>query len=115
MRAANTPAGPNSLDALCKRYGIDNTHRTKHGALVDSLLLATVYVELLGERQATLSLQSSASQARADARGATRGKLARQRPSPLPSRLGEVDETAHAKFVQSLGEKAIWTKYVGST
>ena len=46
------PAGPNSLDALCKRYGIDNTKRTKHGALVDSLLLAEVYIELLGVRQA---------------------------------------------------------------
>ena len=50
------PAGPNSLDALCKRYGIDNSKRTKHGALMDSLLLADVYVELLGERQATLGL-----------------------------------------------------------
>ena len=46
------PAGPNSLDALCKRYGIDNSKRTKHGALVDSLLLAEVYIELLGVRQA---------------------------------------------------------------
>ena len=52
------PAGPNNLDALCKRYGIDNSKRTKHGALVDSLLLAEVYVELLGERQAALGLQS---------------------------------------------------------
>ena len=45
------PAGPNSLDALCKRYGIDNSQRVKHGALMDSLLLAEVYIELLGERQ----------------------------------------------------------------
>ena len=52
------PAGPNTLDALCKRYWIDNSQRTKHGALVDSLLLAEVYVELLGERQATFGLQS---------------------------------------------------------
>ncbi|HRQ26512.1 DNA polymerase III subunit epsilon, partial [Hyphomicrobium sp.] len=53
------PAGPNSLDALCKRYGIDNSKRIKHGALMDSLLLAEVYVELLGERQATLGLGSN--------------------------------------------------------
>ena len=52
------PAGPNSLDALCKRYGIDNSKRTKHGALMDSLLLAGVYVELLGERQTTLELSA---------------------------------------------------------
>src|SRR6185312_13602255 len=57
------PAGPNSLDALCKRYGIDNSKRTKHGALVDSLLLANVYVELLGERQATFGLQTHGSNA----------------------------------------------------
>ncbi len=50
------PGGPNSLDALCKRYGIDNSNRIKHGALMDSLLLADVYIELLGERQATLVL-----------------------------------------------------------
>ncbi len=50
------PAGPNSLDALCKRYGIDNSKRIKHGALMDSLLLAEVYIELLGERQAMLGL-----------------------------------------------------------
>jgi DNA polymerase-3 subunit epsilon len=42
------PMGPNSLDALCKRYGIDNSHRTKHGALLDSELLAEVYIELIG-------------------------------------------------------------------
>ena len=50
------PAGPNSLDALCKRYGIDNSQRTKHGALMDSVLLAEVYIELLGVRQAALGL-----------------------------------------------------------
>ena len=106
------PAGPNSLDALCKRYGIDNTKRTKHGALVDSLLLASVYVEMLGERQATLELQS---------RGAPRGRmggaqtmvLARQRPMPLPARLSADDETAHAKFVETLGAAAIWKKLTG--
>src|SRR5215475_9733466 len=53
------PAGPNSLDALCKRYGIDNSERIKHGALMDALLLASVYVELLGERQAAFSLAAN--------------------------------------------------------
>src|SRR5262249_51917868 len=55
------PAGPNSLDALCKRYGIDASQRTRHGALLDALLLARVYVELLGERQATLGLEGEES------------------------------------------------------
>ncbi len=52
------PMGPNSLDALCRRYGIDNSHRTKHGALLDSELLAEVYIEMLGGRQAALGLTS---------------------------------------------------------
>ncbi len=50
------PMGPNSLDALCRRYGIDNAHRTKHGALLDSELLAEVYIEMIGGRQAALGL-----------------------------------------------------------
>jgi DNA polymerase III epsilon subunit-like protein len=50
--------GPNSLDALCRRYGIDNSHRTKHGALLDAELLTDVYIEMLGGRQAALGLSS---------------------------------------------------------
>lgn len=106
------PAGPNSLDALCKRYGIDNSKRTKHGALMDSWLLAGVYVELLGERQATLELArgngaASAAQPVTVARSMQR---ARPRPEPLPPRLGPDDEAAHARLVESLGEKAIWKR-----
>ena len=76
------PAGPNSLDALCKRYGIDNSIRIKHGALIDSLLLANVYVELLGERQATLGLGG---QGGAETSVQLRIATARPRPEPLPS------------------------------
>ena len=54
------PMGPNSLDALCRRYGIDNSHRTKHGALLDSELLAEVYIELIGGKQAALGLETIA-------------------------------------------------------
>ena len=103
------PAGPNSLDALCKRYGIDNSKRTKHGALMDSLLLAGVYVELLGERQATLGLQSS-SALRRPAGGQSR-VAAKPRPEPLPPRIGAGDEAAHAKFVETLGTGALWKQY----
>lgn len=103
------PAGPNTLDALCKRYGIDNSKRTKHGALVDSLLLAEVYVELLGERQAALGLQSSgASAARASRQGRTK---AMQRPEPLATRLSAEDEAQHRAFVEKLGAKAVWLKF----
>jgi DNA polymerase-3 subunit epsilon len=104
------PAGPNSLDALCKRYGIDNSKRTKHGALVDSLLLADVYVELLGERQASLVLAGDrASAARVARKGteAVRGP----RPVPLPARLTEELIAAHRAFVETLGPKALWKRY----
>jgi DNA polymerase III subunit epsilon len=106
------PGGPNTLDALCKRYGIDNTQRTKHGAIVDSLLLADVYLELLGERQAMLGLGASdvAANVASGSRGALRHLPARQRPQPLAPRLTTADEAAHAKFVETLGANAMWKK-----
>ena len=103
------PAGPNTLDALCKRYGVDNSKRIKHGALMDSSLLADVYVELLGERQATLGLAKASTEASA---GEVRSTKAKPRPAPLPSRLSPEDEAAHAKFVASLGANAVWKKYM---
>lgn len=103
------PAGPNNLDALCKRYGIDTSKRTKHGALVDSLLLAEVYVELLGERQAALILQSTGTASQQTAR---RGKVqAKPRPEALPSRLSADDVAQHRSFIGALGAKAVWLKY----
>ena len=102
------PAGPNSLDALCKRYGIDLSARTRHGALLDATLLAGVYVELLGERQAALAF---------DGRGAREGTVrtgpgkAAQRPAPRPSLLSAEDEAAHRAFVASLGPNALWLQY----
>ena len=106
------PAGPNTLDALCKRYGIDNSVRTKHGAIVDSLLLADVYVELLGERQADLGLSHDGSAAgELGRRGAG---IACSRPEPLPSRLTPADITAHETFVETLGEDAIWKRYLSN-
>ncbi|MCL4766133.1 MAG: DNA polymerase III subunit epsilon [Hyphomicrobiaceae bacterium] len=104
------PAGPNSLDALCKRYGIDNSKRVKHGALMDSALLAEVYVELLGERQARLVLgQQSAPAALAGAGGIL---AARPRPAPLPTRLTPDAEALHRAFVETLGQDAIWRRYM---
>lgn len=106
------PAGPNSLDALCKRYGVDNSKRTKHGALMDSLLLADVYVELLGERQATLGLAQSTAGKNGTVRnaGASQRK-ALQRPSALAPRLTEEVEAAHRAFVETLGATALWRRF----
>jgi DNA polymerase-3 subunit epsilon len=107
------PAGPNTLDALCKRYGIDNSQRTKHGALVDSLLLASVYVELLGERQAAFGLQNlGGSGGRAERGGGKRG-AALPRPEPLPDRLSEAEVAAHRAFIDKIGAKAIWLRFWG--
>lgn len=105
------PAGPNNLDALCKRYGIDNTRRTKHGALMDSILLAEVYVELLGERQATLGLAKGQEQAGQSEQ--RRGKrVAMSRPAPLPPRLSDEGVAEHRAFIDSLGPHALWRRYL---
>lgn len=115
------PGSPSTLDALCKRYGVDNTKRVKHGALMDSILLAEVYAELLGERQAALGLSVGSSSANTKGAGATRTRngptgsqdasIARARPFPLPSRLSKVDVDAHAAFIAGMGDKAIWKRF----
>ncbi len=101
------PGGSNSLDALCSRYNIDNSRRTKHGALLDSEILAEVYAELLGGRQSNLGLS--------DSRKPTAGvavKAARARPNPLPARITAQDMTEHEAFIAQMGDKALWTSYV---
>jgi DNA polymerase-3 subunit epsilon len=105
------PAAPNNLDALCKRYGIDNSKRTKHGALMDAFLLAAVYIELLGEKQATLVLASENAAAQA---GGMRRAGALRRPAPLPARLTAEMLELHQRFVETLGPKAIWKRFVGA-
>lgn len=115
MARERHPGQRNSLDALCKRYGVDNSQRIKHGALMDSLLLAEVYIELLGERQATLGL--SRNDAAAGARAASsagRSGAAKVRPEPLPMRLTAAMEAAHRAFVATLGGNPIWERYYGS-
>jgi DNA polymerase-3 subunit epsilon len=103
------PAGPNRLDDLCARYGIDNSRRSKHGALLDAEILAEVYVELTGARQAQLGLAEKAAGDRA-ARGDM--TVARERPSPLALRLSDADRQAHRDFVATLGGNSVWTNYL---
>ncbi len=98
------PGAQVSLDALCKRFGVDCTARTLHGALLDSQLLAEVYLELLGGRQQGLGLAVAAG---------TRCRLGRApgscrpRPRPLAPRLTEAERAAHAAFVAELGDGAL--------
>src|SRR5262249_11253134 len=103
------PAGPNSLDHLCARYAIDNTRRTKHGALLDAEILAEVYIELIGARQAQLGLAETATIA-VTARAAE--AIIRVRTTPLVPRLSADELAAHRAFVATLGDKAIWHDYL---
>jgi DNA polymerase III subunit epsilon len=101
------PAGPNRLDDLCVRYSIDNSRRTKHGALLDAEILAEVYLELIGARQATLGLGDTAT----EATGVIRLVAVRARPVPLGPRLSASERAAHVAFVATLGTHAIWRDY----
>lgn len=105
------PMGPNSLDALCKRYGIDNSHRLKHGALLDSELLAEVYIELIGGRQAGFGFTGVEDKKEAVAIKEEIAVTLRARPMPLGSRLRPEEVEAHAALVKKMGDKAIWLKY----
>ena len=101
-------AGPYSLDALCARYGIDNSRRTKHGALLDAEILAEVYLELIGGRQATLGLADDIELPESSIDGAI---VVRARPEPLKLRVSEAEREAHRAFIATLGENAIWLSY----
>lgn len=102
------PGGANRLDDLCARYAIDNSRRTKHGALLDAELLAEVYVELIGARQAQLILSQAAMPRAAGAEAI----VLRERPMPLAIRLTPDARAAHRRFIATLGENAIWRDYV---
>lgn len=106
------PGSPASLDALCRRFGVDNSAREKHGALLDSEILAEVYLELLGGRQPDLVL--SAGGGAQNAAGGAQSEVwrPRARPQPLPARLTGAEAEAHAAFVAALGDAAVWKRFM---
>lgn len=104
------PGSPANLDALCARYGIDTSKRVKHGALLDAELLAEVYIELNGGRQADLGLMTAG--AVASIAFATRE--IGQRPQPLAPRLTEEERRRHEDFVATLGDNSIWKRYAAA-
>ena len=106
------PMGPNSLDALCSRYNVDNTHRTRHGALLDSELLAEVYIEMNGGRQATLLLDSDQKENGNIDDEPVISFERRQRSKPLPSRLTTEEIERHKQFLATIGDKAIWKEWL---
>jgi DNA polymerase-3 subunit epsilon len=100
-------AGPYSLDALCSRYGIDKSRRTKHGALLDAEILAEVYLELIGARQASLILMETV-EGGDRARNAAIGN----RPVALAGRVSDAERAAHRDFIATLGGAALWQDYL---
>jgi DNA polymerase III subunit epsilon len=107
MARRRHPGASNSLDALCQRYGVDASRREKHGALLDAQLLAEVYAELMGGRQAALSLSI---ETRIVAK--TQDGLLRSRPAPLPSRLTQAEAEAHLAFARTIGKTPVWARYM---
>lgn len=107
------PAGPNSLDALCSRYGVDRSGRALHGALIDASLLAEVYIELIGGRQASLSLGVIDSGPRI-AMAAPR-MSDKVRPAPLPSLLDDAQRSAHGAMIAKLEGGGLWRRYLAAS
>jgi DNA polymerase-3 subunit epsilon len=107
LARAKYPGSPASLDALCRRFGIDNSMREKHGALLDSEILAEVYLELIGGRQPDLVLasQPASTKGPADMDATWRP---RPRSEPLPGRITAEETAAHAVLVAALGDAAVW-------
>ncbi len=107
MARQKYPGAANNLDALCRRFNIDNSSREKHGALLDSELLAEVYLELIGGHQAGFDLGGST---RSNAEGGAPLASAKPRSKALPSLLTNEEREAHEAFVQTLGDTPMWNK-----
>lgn len=103
------PGAAASLDALCKRFGIDNSRRTKHGALLDAELLAEVYLELMGGRQVGLDLSAEQEVVVEQELGDTGFSIERPARAPRPHKPSEAELSAHRAFIEKL-ENAIWTR-----
>jgi len=99
------PGSPASLDALCRRFNIDNSSRTLHGALLDSEILAEVYLELIGGKQPDFALSTSSNNTSSDQAAEWRPS---RRPTRLPSRLTEKENAAHAEFLDNMGGAVLW-------
>lgn len=104
------PGSPASLDALCRRFGIDNSGRVLHGALLDSEILAEVYLELIGGKQPDLVLATPGQRAHGSTNAGQPDTVSKRRPRPLPPRITAAEQEAHAAFVEKLGDQALWRR-----
>lgn len=100
------PGASNSLDALCKRYGIDLSRRVKHGALIDSEILAELYIELICEKQSSLSLHVARNKTERAARALT--TATREAALDL---LTEADLDRHKASFKKAWAEGVWAKY----
>ena len=109
MARRKYPGSPASLDALCSRFGIalDAREKDGHGALLDSELLATVYIELTGGLQAGLKLDADAPQSAA-AQSKKVVRVGRTRMRPLGGLITDEEKEAHGRFIAELGDQALW-------
>ena len=110
MARSKFPGSPASLDALCRRFGVDNSAREKHGALLDAEILAEVYLDLIGGRQPDFGLDTAAQTNTSGSRETPSDWRPGPRPHPLPSRLTAQEAAAHKVFVTAIGAAAIWAK-----
>jgi len=104
------PGSPASLDALCRRFGVDNSSREKHGALLDSEILAEVYLELIGGRQPDFGLSTQGGSKDGQSGGGESWR-AQPRPQPLASRLTQAERAAHGEFIDAMGDGAMWKSF----
>ncbi len=103
------PGAQNSLDALCRRFRVDSSKRVKHGALLDSDLLADVYIELIGGRQGGFSLDKDVKKQAAQTADTGGGDAARSRGKPRPALLTDDEKAAHNAFIETLGAAEKWS------
>jgi DNA polymerase-3 subunit epsilon len=102
------PGAPASLDALCRRFEITSFERELHGALLDSEILAEVYLELIGGRQPDFGLGASGRHAKGEDGQDWR---AMPRPVALPGRLTDAERAAHEAMIEAMGGEALWKKF----
>ena len=107
------PGAPASLDALCSRFGIDLNQREKdgHGALLDSKLLAEVYIELTGGAQAGFDLTHKGSGTKSGKGASDKAGQVRKRAEPLDTKITAQEREAHAAFIAELGDDSVWRKF----
>tara|TARA_Y100000589_G_scaffold158536_1_gene150908 strand:+ start:1240 stop:1941 length:702 start_codon:yes stop_codon:yes gene_type:complete len=107
------PGSPASLDSLCRRFRIDNSARVVHGALLDSQILAEVYLELIGGKQPDFAL-NTANASNENNNSVLNNKRVRSRKEKLTSRLTTEEKHNHENFRKMLGNGSMWSKILNS-